>query len=173
MPTLESFHSEIVQWRAEGKSLRVTAKSLQNLGLQVNHSAVSRYCNDAQIPAARPPIQPTNPPPGQTAELPSLFPPTPKTPSTKGRAGKSNPTTSPKPQTRTARTPPNTPYLQGVRARVGVTDKCGTGGARVRHLRLPAQVLRDRSVYLSGPQQHGSNPSRDNNSDARPMRRQQ
>jgi hypothetical protein len=57
--TIESFHIQIVQWRQEGKSLRDIANSLQELGLDIDHNAVGRYCAKAEIsftpPFAAPP----------------------------------------------------------------------------------------------------------------------
>ena len=55
--TIEDFHSEIVQWRSEGQSLRIIAAVLQERGLAVDHNAVNRYFrNKRRIPFV-PPVE--------------------------------------------------------------------------------------------------------------------
>ena len=56
--SIESFHKEIVQWRAEGIGYRPIAERLKKLGVSgVNFNKVGRYCNKNNIPY-NPPVAP-------------------------------------------------------------------------------------------------------------------
>jgi len=47
---LKPFHASIAQWRGDGATLREIAERLKNAaGVDVDHNAIGRYCNDERI----------------------------------------------------------------------------------------------------------------------------